>query len=918
MTNQLIHTAPRRFSSLRTSIVLALCVGLLLPAIIGGVVLTNLREEQMRKEITDHLEDKINLLAISLPDPVWNVDSKAASTILEALLNDPQVVRITVKDTQQKAFLSHQHSHRRIGTPILTQRQLLLRGKVVGSVEIELDDGLHLRELKQSRLAYWLVFLGQFGLALALIVFAISQRVLKPLASLSAFSDQLASGDLDRPLKWQRTDEIGQLAHQLDQMRSSLRTSFAEQQAILNSVQAGVIFMRERVVELANRQAERIFGYDTDEMHGQSARILYLSKEQYDSIGLHGYAALATPDGVFERELQLKRRDGSAFWARMRGCALDRSQPQAGSIWVFEDITAARQAADQLRLAATVFENTADGVLITDRNQCIITVNASFQRITGYKAAEVIGQTPALLNSGRQGPEFYQAMWRSLREHHRWQGELWNRRKSGEIYPENVAITAVLNANGDIDHYVGVFSDITFRKAAEDEIKHLAFYDPLTQLPNRRLMVDRLTQALSSCARHHRHGALMLIDLDNFKILNDTLGHDVGDQLLVRMASRLESCVRSGDTVARLGGDEFVVILEDLDDVGLAAAQAESVGQKILFELSKPYLLDLTLHEDQLSQRNHHCTSSLGITLFRDEPVTVDDLMKRADTAMYQAKAAGRNALRFFDPDMQAAVTARAALEVDLRRAIRDQQFVLYYQAQVNASAHMVGAEVLLRWQHPTRGIVSPVEFIPLAEETGLILSLGHWVLEAACRQLAAWAGQTHTGQLKLAVNVSARQFRRSEFVGEVLAIVEKTGANPHRLKLELTESMMVDNVEDIIEKMAILKHKGISFSLDDFGTGYSSLAYLKLLPLDQLKIDRSFVRDVLTDSNDAAIARTVVALGQSLGLDVIAEGVETETQRNFLAENGCLVYQGYFYSRPVPLREFESLHREFSASDSA
>jgi EAL domain-containing protein (putative c-di-GMP-specific phosphodiesterase class I) len=358
-----------------------------------------------------------------------------------------------------------------------------------------------------------------------------------------------------------------------------------------------------------------------------------------------------------------------------------------------------------------------------------------------------------------------------------------------------------------------------------------------------------------------------------------------------------------------------VVILEDLDggDGGDGAAvQAERVAQNILFELSQPYLLNLSVSGEEPIQHSHNCTSSMGITLFCDSPVTVDDLMKRADTAMYQAKAAGRNTLRFFDYDMQFAISTRAAMVVDLRTAMAEKQFELYYQAQVDSTGSMLGAEVLLRWQHPVRGMVSPIEFIPLAEDTGLILPLGQWVLETACLQLATWATSAHTSHLILAVNVSARQFHQKDFVDQVLTTLEKTGANPRRLKLELTESLLVDDVEEIIEIMTTLKNQGVGFSLDDFGTGYSSLSYLKRLPLDQLKIDRSFVNDILSDTNDAVIASTIVALGQSLGLNVIAEGVETDAQRSFLGNLGCLTYQGYLFSRPLPLNEFETLGKSF------
>ncbi|KFB66775.1 EAL domain-containing protein [Candidatus Accumulibacter vicinus] len=461
------------------------------------------------------------------------------------------------------------------------------------------------------------------------------------------------------------------------------------------------------------------------------------------------------------------------------------------------------------------------------------------------------------------------------------------------------------DASGKPLRLVGTNADISERKASADKIERLAFYDPLTDLPNRRLLRDRLEQALASSTRRNRHGALMLLDMDDFKTLNDTLGHDVGDQFLVEVARRLQASVREGDTVARHGGDEFVVILEDLSEDALAATQAESVAEKILHVVSQPYLLDLTLREGLKNTCSYHCTSSIGITLFRGHSLSADELMKHADTAMYQAKAGGRNSLRFFDPEMQAIVAARATLDSDLREAVREGQFCLYYQPQVDSAGNRTGAEALVRWQHPRRGLVSPGEFIPQAEATGLIIPIGHWVLETACAQLVSWETVPEISHLTVAVNVSARQFRHVDFVGQVLAIIDSTGVNPQKLKLELTESLLLDDVEDIISKMTVLKAKGIGFSLDDFGTGYSSLSYLKRLPLDQLKIDQSFVRDVLTDPNDAAIARTIVALAQSMGLAVIAEGVETEAQREFLAANGCSAYQGYLYGRPMPLGEF-------------
>ncbi len=446
---------------------------------------------------------------------------------------------------------------------------------------------------------------------------------------------------------------------------------------------------------------------------------------------------------------------------------------------------------------------------------------------------------------------------------------------------------------------IGTHMDITHRKSTEEEIKHLAFYDVLTGLPNRRLLLDRLAHAMASSVRTGGHGALLFIDLDNFKTINDTLGHDEGDKLLSEVAIRLIGCVRVSDTVARLGGDEFVIMLESLDkNIEQAFKQIEVVGEKILTALNMPY---------KLTTQDFHNTPSIGVTLFTGHQDSLDELLKRADMAMYQAKAAGRNCLRFFNPAMQAAVSAFAALEADLRYSLDSNQFILYYQPQIDSSGKLMGAEALLRWKHPLRGMVSPAEFIPVAEQTGLILPIGLWVLEAGCKQLVDWARHDRTAHIQLSINVSARQFRQPSFVTQVCEVINKTGANPRMLKLELTESMLVEDVEDVISKMNTLQAIGVSFSLDDFGTGFSSLSYLKRLPLNQLKIDQSFVRDVLTDPNDAVIVCSIVALARSLGFNVIAEGVETEAQRDFLAENDCHEYQGYLFSRPLPIKEFNA-----------
>jgi diguanylate cyclase (GGDEF)-like protein len=439
------------------------------------------------------------------------------------------------------------------------------------------------------------------------------------------------------------------------------------------------------------------------------------------------------------------------------------------------------------------------------------------------------------------------------------------------------------------------------RNAAEDQIQTLAFYDPLTGLPNRRLLIDRLTHALAASSRHDRMSALLIVDLDHFKNINETLGHDLGDLLLQEVAQTLRRCVRQGDTLARLGGDEFVVMLEDLSPDALGATtQAETVGENIRCSLDRSY---------RLAGQDVYSSASIGVTLFdRHTHAGADEPLMQSGLAMHQAKTAGRNTLRFYDHKMQAAVTARTRLENSLREALRGEQFLLHYQAQVNQDGRIIGAEALLRWMHPERGMVSPAEFIPLAEETGLILPVGRWVLQTACAQLSAWRDRPALAHLKIAVNVSAREFRQETFVQQVLEVLAHTGADPRLLKLELTEGTLVENVGDVISKMHALRAVGVRFSLDDFGTGYSSLAYLKQLPLNQIKIDRSFVKDILTDPNDAAISRMVVVLAESLGLSVIAEGVETREQQQRLADLGCLCYQGFYLSRPVPVEDFERL----------
>ncbi len=590
-----------------------------------------------------------------------------------------------------------------------------------------------------------------------------------------------------------------------------------------------------------------------------------------------------------------------------------RAYPFAEGLAVyFRDVTERRRSQEQLMLLETSVARLNDIVVIAeaggdaDQEPHIVFVNDAFEQQTGYTRAEVLGQTPRMLLDNNPATARLSETALGLRQ--KWQArtELMVHHKNGKAFWVELEIVAVQATAEEITHWVAVGRDITQRKTAEDMIRHMALYDPLTDLPNRQLLLDRLQLALAQSARSGQHGALMFIDLDNFKILNDTLGHHMGDQLLQKVAARLTQSVRKTDLVARLGGDEFVIMVDDLStDAAAAAYKSRALAEKVLNMLREPF---------QIADHQHFATPSIGVTPFNGEQNDAGELLKQADLAMYQAKSLGRNTLCFFDPAMQATMTSNATISADLRVALREQQFVVHYQPQVDRQGVISGVEALVRWQHPIKGLIRPADFIPVAEDTGLILPLGQWVLETACEQLAAWGDWPGTASLSIAVNVSVHQFRHPNFVDMVMAAIARTGIRPHKLKLELTESLLADRMEITIEKMGMLKALGVTLSLDDFGVGYSSLSCLKRLPLDQLKIDKGFVADVLTDPNDAAISRAIIALAQSLSLQVVAEGVETHEQRDFLAYQGCDQFQGYLFAPPLPIETLDAFLRNPSA----
>lgn len=652
---------------------------------------------------------------------------------------------------------------------------------------------------------------------------------------------------------------------------------------------------REGRFSYLNEEAERLLGQRAETLQGrrlsnifQKTARLRVEEQVREALARHQSLELEALDA---RQTQ---------WLELRG------QPFGAGLAIhLHDVTARRRSQEQLRLLEGSIARLNDIVIITEAGPFnepgprIVFVNEAFELRTGYHRDEVLGRSPRLL----QGPQTQRDRLDQVRSAlEQWQPvrvDLINYRKDGSPFWVDLDISPVWDKARKLTHWVAVGRDVTERKAAEQKIRWLAFYDGLTGLPNRQQLLDRLQQALDPHAGPPG-GALMFIDLDNFKVLNDSMGHQKGDLLLQQVAQRLRACVAEGDTVARLGGDEFVILLQPRADASPAGATvaANAVAERILAALGEPYSLAGYLH---------HSTCSIGVTVFGTAPWPVSELLKQADLAMYQAKRAGRNTVCFFDPQMQAVASASAALAADLRQAWREQQFLLDYQPQVDAQGRMTGVEALLRWRHAQRGEVSPAQFIPVAEETSLILTIGQWVLEAACEQLARWAQRPDRQHLSISVNVSARQFRQPEFVDGVMAAIERTGIAPHQLKLELTETLLADGFDVTVAKMGNLKAMGVALSLDDFGMGYSSLSYLKRLPLDQLKIDREFVKDVLTDANDAAIARTIIGLAQSLGLDVVAEGVETPAQREFLLAHGCDRFQGYLYSQPLPIEALEA-----------
>lgn len=643
-----------------------------------------------------------------------------------------------------------------------------------------------------------------------------------------------------------------------------------------------------------NAQAEIIFGWKRDEILGDYLHetIIPLAYRNRHLEGIERLKKTGQATMLGQRiEITALKKNGEEFPIELSISQLDRNEGLLFSAFV-RDLTEIKAARQELKLAATTFESHS-GIMITDGEKNILRVNSALEKMSGYNADELIGKNPRMLRSDLQDNAFYKKMWLKIKTTGGWQGELWNSKKDGSLYAEDLTITAVKDKIGNVTHYVGTSNDITERKRAEEKIEQLAYYDELTNLANRRLLLNRLHYEILVATRHQTFGSLLYLDLDRFKNLNDALGHPVGDELLRQVATRLKELVRGGDTVSRLGGDEFVIMLPVMnEDVERATIEASAVAEKARMRLGEVF---------DLEGYQYHLNTSIGIVIFPEEDDTPDNILKHADSALYLAKAEGRNTSRFYEVTLQEDADARLALEKDIRSAMRNNELLLNYQPQVDINGNIVGIEALLRWHHPQHGIIPPDKFIPLAEETGLILDIGNWVLKTAVEHVAQWNRLGVCPDHKaLAVNVSPRQFNQADFVQQVKHIIEDAGVAPGCIELEITENLLMGSVGAVIEKLSELREYGVRIAIDDFGTGYSSLSYLKTLPLDKLKIDQSFVRDLAVDSNDAAIVDTIIAMSSRLNLQVIAEGVETREQLDFLKAKGCEVFQGYYFSKPV------------------
>lgn len=770
---------------------------------------------------------------------------------------------------------------------------------VLGEGKSNLADNLHLF----ARSVFWVLLLAG-ALVVPLALYMTRHWVTGPIQLLTQVAHGITKGERPRVSGFKQHDELGVLADAFVVMsgaimkrENELREKQRQFEGIIGNAPA-VIYMKDPQGRylLINSLYEKLFSVTSEQMRGKTDSELF--DEEYAA------QIRANEQRVFEtqRPIQVEEvvpQNGVLHtYLSVKFPLFDDEMHVIAVCGISTDITDRKRTESDLMLAKNIIENANEGVVVTTLDGIITDVNEAYEKITGYTREEVLGKTPAINKSGRHDSAFYQAMWEGIRRDGYWQGEIWDRRKNGAIYPKWLSINTVRNERGETSNYVGIFSDITLKKATEEQLEKLAYFDSLTELPNRLLFRDRLSQEIAAARRHNFKVALLFIDLDRFKYVNDNLGHAAGDELLQIVAQRIKETVRDSDTVSRLGGDEFTVIIPDIEH----EEQVSGVAQKIIAVLGETM---------SLRGQAVHIGASIGIAIFPNDGENIDQLNQHADMALYKAKDEGRNNFQYFSHEMQIHNAERIKLEADMRRGIERGEFTLYYQPKYTlATGEISGIESLLRWQQPERGLVSPAEFIPLAEETGLIIPISEIVLRQACMQTAEWnreMGMT----LNVAVNLSAKQFAQAELAAVIAGVLDESGLSAEHLELELTESMVMDDVEQAILTMYALRDLGLSLAIDDFGTGYSSLSYLKRFPITTLKIDQSFVRDLTTDSDDASIIQAIIAMARQLQLHVVAEGVETREQLEFLRRHGCEQVQGYLLSRPLPKDSLEALLRQ-------
>ncbi len=905
MTNSLLRSLRSRAGALYSqsiygSLLLVVLGGLVVPALVGSYLLVGVREQQAaRTALDDALQRNADILALGMQESLWNMNADAAHSLAESVMRDSAVVQVQVTGQADTQFIRLEADARPLGNVVRAERDVIVRGERIGHVSVAMDDARSRQELLEKRRAYVFVLGGQLLVSLLLIILFLNRRVIVPLRRLMGFSDRLSRGDFDTRLELRGDDELGRLGRQLEQTRVAIRSLFDDVRqreerfrTIVTQVPGAVFRYRpDGPIEFVSDAIEDISGYTAAQLMRATT---------------HSWVNLITPEDrraqrrivkqaiaerhQYETEYRIIDATGTERWV------LETGQPQfpddGAAPWVdgiLSDISDRKD--NEMRIEAllaeqsAILDNVMFGVMFV-RHRTILSVNPRCEQLFGYTAAEMVGKStsivfPTSFDFEAAGARQYGV----LSQGEDFSEERQYRRRDGSTFWCMVSGCAI-DRNRPNEGSIWVYADITARKEAEDQLEHLAHHDPLTALPNRLLFNDRLQHALDRAGRSHEQLALLFIDLDRFKNVNDTLGHHIGDELLKQVAQMLSDRLREGDTLARLGGDEFVVLLEDV--AGQHAATL--VAEKLVALFEQPFLV---------AGHELFVTCSIGVSVYPQDAADLNMLIRNADVAMYQAKARGRNGYQFYAPSMAGEGVERLRLETYLRRSIEKDEIFLNYQPQVEIdTGRLIGVEALVRWNHPDLGLVPPARFIPLAEDTGYISQLGEWVLHEACRQMVRWQ-QAGLHVPKIAVNLSVRQFERGTIVGMVADILRETGLEPHRLQLEVTESVIM-NTGDALAFINGLHAIGVSLAIDDFGTGYSSLAYLKQMPVQTLKIDRSFIKDIHTDVNDEAIAIAIIQLGKSMNLSVIAEGVETAEQAAFLLRHGCNQAQGYFYSRPV------------------